>query len=135
MKPIAFVSLLSLGLALFLGAATIQAKTGIPPRASEFTGLAMLLLGIYLIARTLVRSSIAWIRALLAAPGLVKNLEARLDQLQTEHSQSIQNLANRHAAEVEKIRKMATPAVTGYFLKRTGDLGKRLLEEAEKVRK
>ena len=105
MKPIAFVSLLSLGLALFLGAATIQAKTGIPPRASEFTGLAMLLLGIYLIARTLVRSSITWIRALLAAPGLVKSLEARLDQLQTEHSQSIQNLANRHAAEVEKIRR------------------------------
>lgn len=37
-------------------------------------------------------------------------------------------------AELEKIRNSARPAVLDYFLKRTGDQGKKLIEEAEKVR-
>jgi tripartite ATP-independent transporter DctP family solute receptor len=35
-------------------------------------------------------------------------------------------------AEVEKIRKAASPAVISYFLKRTGELGKTLLTEIDK---
>lgn len=36
--------------------------------------------------------------------------------------------------EVEKIRQTARPAVINYFLKDTGDLGKKLIAEADKVR-
>jgi tripartite ATP-independent transporter DctP family solute receptor len=37
--------------------------------------------------------------------------------------------------EVEKIRQAVRPAVMNYFLKDTGDIGKRLISEADKVRK
>jgi tripartite ATP-independent transporter DctP family solute receptor len=37
--------------------------------------------------------------------------------------------------EVEKIRQAARPTVINYFLKDTGDLGKRLITEADKIRK
>jgi HD superfamily phosphohydrolase len=105
MKALSFVSLLGLGLAVFAQADRIHDKFGIPTHTCEVTGAVVFVAGAILIVGTWGRSMLAWIRRLMTAPALAKSLQAQLEQLRTEHSQTIESLADRHAAEVETLRR------------------------------
>jgi len=105
MKPFAFLPLLGFGVALLVAAETIHSKVGVPTLACEVTGLAMFAVGLGLMVAASYRSSFARVRELIAAPALAKSLGTQLGQLKTGHSQAIQDLHERHAAEVESIKR------------------------------
>jgi len=95
-KPIAYFSLLGVGLSLFGQADKIHAKySSIPARWSELTGTAVFLAGIALIIGTWGRYLVGWVRGLVGRLARVKVLEERLGELQAEITRQGQEPCDR----------------------------------------
>jgi len=123
MQLLKYVAVLGLALGLFVGADTIEKKTGLPAVDCEIAASLLFAVGAALSVREafawirklvrpatvgaalFVRESFAWVRKLVRATVVVRELEARIKKLGIDHSQEVQGLHRQHASQVEEIRR------------------------------